>query len=207
MKLLVIGATGMIGSRIVAEAAARGHDITAASRKGDAPAGNRVRPLALDLGDTAALARAAALADVIVGAVSPRQGGAPADEAATYVTAMIGAAETSGRRLMIVGGAGTLNLPDGRPVADVVPPPYADEARAMRAAHDLLAASSVDYTFFAPAGQIAPGTRTGAFRLGGRDYLTDANGESRISAEDYAVAFVDEIETPAHRRQVMTAAY
>lgn len=205
MKLLIIGATGMIGSRLVAEALTRGHQVTAASRKGTTAAG--ATPLVLDVADVAAVAAASQNVDVVIATVSPRSGGTPADEATAYGQAMIAASKLSSKRLVMVGGAGTLNLPDGTPVADVVPELYRAEAKAMRSVYEMLAASDIDFTFMAPAGLIEPGERTGEFRLGGRELVTDAEGNSRISAEDYAVAFLDEVETPAHQRQVFTLAY
>jgi putative NADH-flavin reductase len=144
---------------------------------------------------------------VVISAVSPRSSGDPVAEAAGYGTALIAAAEASGKRLVVVGGAGTLNLPDGTPVAEVVPELYRAEARGMRGVYALLEESGIDFTFVAPAGLLEPGERTGAFRQGGRGYLTDAEGNSRISAEDYAIALLDEVETPAHPRQVFSVAY
>lgn len=205
MKLLIVGATGMIGSRLTAEAVARGHEVIAASRKGTEIDG--ASAVALDVVNLSALTAQGETVDIIVSAVSPRSTDDADSEAKASMQALISAAQVTGKRLMVVGGAGTLNLLDGTPVADVVPEIYRAEAKAMRAAYELLEDSAADYTFFAPAGEIAPGERTGTFRLGGRDFLTDTDGNSRISAEDYAVAFLDEIETPMHRRQVMTAAY
>lgn len=205
MKLLIIGATGMIGSRLVAEAESRGHTVVAASRKGSA-VGN-AQPLPLEVTDVEAVVAAAQTVDLVITAVSPRSSGNAMDDALGYGGALIEAASQIGKRLMVVGGAGTLNLPDGTPVADVVPEPYRDEAKAMRAMFEMLAQSTADFTFMAPAGVIEPGERTGVFRLGQREFLTDDEGNSRISAEDYAVAFMDEVETPKHPRQVFTAAY
>ncbi|MFC4214776.1 NAD(P)-dependent oxidoreductase [Pseudophaeobacter arcticus] len=205
MKLLIIGATGMIGSRLVAEAESRGHTVVAASRKGSA-VGN-AQPLSLEVTDVEAVVAAAQTVDLVITAVSPRSSGNAMDDALGYGGALIEAASQIGKRLMVVGGAGTLNLPDGTPVADVVPEPYRDEAKAMRAMFEMLAQSTADFTFMAPAGVIEPGERTGVFRLGQREFLTDDEGNSRISAEDYAVAFMDEVETPKHPRQVFTAAY
>lgn len=205
MKLLIIGATGMIGSRLVAEAESRGHTVVAASRKGSA-VGN-AQPLPLEVTDVEAVVAAAQTVDLVITAVSPRSSGNAMDDALGYGGALIEAAPQIGKRLMVVGGAGTLNLPDGTPVADVVPEPYRDEAKAMRAMFEMLAQSTADFTFMAPAGVIEPGERTGVFRLGQREFLTDDEGNSRISAEDYAVAFMDEVEMPKHPRQVFTAAY
>ena len=89
----------------------------------------------------------------------------------------------------------------------MVPEAYAAEAKAMRAAYALLDASDAAYSFIAPPGEIAPGEKTGKFRLGGREYLTDAEGNSRISAEDFAIALVDEAEAPKHGRAIFTVAY
>ncbi|MEO3471581.1 NAD(P)H-binding protein [Roseomonas sp. CAU 1739] len=206
MNILLIGATGMIGSRLLNEALSRGHHVTAAARNPDrieARAG--VTPLRLEITDVPGLSAAAASADVVIAAASPRSTGKPAVEALAYAEALIAA--LTGKRLVLVGGAGSLNLPDGSPVADHVPEPYNAEARAMRAAFERIAASGIDYTVLAPAGMIAPGERTGTFRLGGRTLLTDADGQSRISAEDYAVALLDEVERPAHRGTIFTAAY
>lgn len=205
MKLLIIGATGMIGNRLVAEALTRGHQVTAASRKGTVVDGTAA--LALDVAQSEAVATAAKDVDVVISSVSPRSTGNPADEAASYGQALIAASQSSGKRLVMVGGAGTLNLPDGTPVAEVVPEMYRAEAKAMRGVYEMLADSDIDFTFLAPAGLIEPGDRTGEFRLGGREFMTDAEGNSRISAEDYAVALLDEVETPAHPRQVFSVAY
>lgn len=208
MNLLIVGASGMIGSRLTTEALSRGHTVVGAVRSPDKlPSTAGLTAIKLDVTEGAAVAEAAKAADVIVGSVSPRSTGDAATEMAAIMSGLIEGATTAGKRLMVVGGAGTLNLPDGTPVADVVPEAYAAEAKAMRAAYALLEASDADYTFIAPPGEIAPGEKTGTYRTGGRIYLTDAEGQSRISAEDFAVAFLDEIETPKHMGEVITVAY
>jgi putative NADH-flavin reductase len=206
MNILLIGATGMIGSRLLAEAVSRGHHVTAAARNPDKlEPGAGVTPLRLEVTDVPALSAAAAASDVVIAAASPRSTGNPAAEAMAYAEALI--AGVGGTRLVLVGGAGSLNLPDGSPVADHVPEPYNAEARAMRAAFERIARSDIDFTVLAPAGMIAPGERTGRFRLGGRTLLADAEGQSRISAEDYAMVLLNEVERPAHRGTIFTAAY
>jgi putative NADH-flavin reductase len=206
MKLLIIGATGMIGSRILNEAVERGHSVIAAARKPEnIEASANVEAVKLDLHDAEQFQKLASKTDVIVAAASPRNTGDAQSEAVDYANALI--AGSGDTRLMLVGGAGSLNLPDGTPVAEVVPEEYRDEAKGMRKAFELIADSSLDYTVHAPAGLIQPGERTGKFRLGGRTFLTDAEGNSAISAEDYAVAHLDEIENPAHKRDIFTAAY
>ena len=206
MKILLIGASGMIGSRILKEAKQRGHRITAAVRKPEKiESDNQVEAVRFDLSDKQQLQALSAGVDTVIAAASPRNTGNPEAESAAYADALI--AGIGHTRLVLVGGAGSLNLPDGTPVADVVPEPYTSEARGMRAAFEKIAASELNYTVLAPAAEIAPGERTGNFRLGDRTFLVDEQGNSRISAEDYAVALVDEVEKPAHARQIFSVAY
>ncbi len=63
-----------------------------------------------------------------------------------------------------------------------------------------LRASGIDWTYVSPAAYFVPGERTGKFRLGTKELVSDAKGESKISFADYAIALADEIEKPAHRR-------
>jgi uncharacterized protein len=111
----------------------------------------------------------------------------------------------------VVGGAGSLEVAPGKQLVDVdgFPAEYKPVALAHRAALDseLRPASDLDWTFFAPAAMIAPGERTGTFRTGAGALISDAEGNSRISAEDYAVAFVDAIEQGRFVREVATVAY
>jgi uncharacterized protein len=208
LRILLVGASGMIGSRVLAEATSRGHQVTAVARRADRIAdGPNVFAVGLDATDPKALATLARDADVLVTAASPRGGGDPAIEASAVGDAAISAARAAGRRLFVVGGAGSLNLPDGRPLADTLPDAYRPEALAMRGVLNSLKASDIDWTFFSPAAMISPGTKTGSYRLGTTTLLTNAAGESRISAEDFADALVNELETPAHRRGQMTIAY
>jgi putative NADH-flavin reductase len=111
---------------------------------------------------------------------------------------------------MVVGGAGSLEVAPGQAAADQpgFPDAYLPEALAHR---DVLAfyrtVDDLDWTYVSPAAEIAPGERTGRFRIGGDLMLTDAHGNSRVSAEDYAIAFVDELEKDAHPRARMSVAY
>ena len=208
MKILLVGASGMIGSRVLAEATARGHQVTAVTRHPEKiAAGPNVRAVGLNATDAGALAAEARATDVIVTATSPRGGGDPVAEARAVGDAAIAAARQAGRRLFVVGGAGSLNLPDGRPLAETLPDAYRPEALAMRGVLNSLKASDIDWTFFSPAAMISPGTKTGTYRLGTTTLLSNDKGESRISAEDYAHALVNELERPAHRRSQMTIAY
>ena len=207
--ILLIGANGMIGSRILAEAVSRGHHVIAASRQPEKiAAGPNIEPVKLDATDTQAVTAAARRADVIVLATSPRGGGDPLAEEKAVADSVMAAAKAAGKRLIVVGGAGSLNLPDGRPVLDTLPPALAHgEALALRNVLDALKASDLDWTFVSPAMAIAPGAHTGVYRTGTSTVLSDDKGVSRISAEDFADALVGELENPAHRRGQMTVAY
>ena len=200
MRIAVYGGTGMIGSRVVTEAVARGHDVTAISRSGDAVPGvsGESGSLTTVAGDAASATQVGATAgnhDVIVSAIGPsRTGGDPQTFLDTIDTLTANVGQT---RLIVVGGAGSL-LANGIPLHDHTdfPAVYKPEALIQGAALEhLRATDGVDWTYLSPAPEIAPGERTGSYVLG-----EDAVVGYTISAEDYAVALVDEIETPAHRR-------
>jgi putative NADH-flavin reductase len=206
--ILLVGASGMIGSRILKEASSRGHYVIAAARHPEKIAsGPDIHPVKLDATDAKAFAEQARHADVIVLATSPRGGGDPAAEAKAVADTAIATARATHKRLVVVGGAGSLNLPDGRRVVDTLPQNYRAEALAMRGVLDTLKTSDINWTFFSPPMSIAPGTHTGKYRLGTTVLLADEKGNSRISAEDYADALVTELEKPEHVRSQMTAAY
>jgi uncharacterized protein len=207
-SILLVGASGMIGSRILTEATSRGHYVIAASRHPEKIAtGQNIKAIQLDATDEKAFAAEARHVDVIVLATSPRGGGDPLKEAKSLSDSAIATARATHKRLVVVGGAGSLNYPDGRRVVDTLPAAYQGEALAMRNFLDALKASDVDWTFVCPAFSIAPGTRTGKYRVGTNILLSNAKGESRISAEDYADALVSELEKPAHGHAQMTVAY
>jgi uncharacterized protein len=207
-SILLVGASGMIGSRVLNEAAQRGHYVIAASRHPEKiAAGPNIKAVQLDATDEKAFIAEARHADVIVLATSSRGSADPTTETKAIANAAIAAARATHERLVVVGGAGSLNFPDGRRVVDTLPKAYQGEALAMRGVLDTLKTTDIDWTFFSPAMAIAPGAHTGKYQLGTTTLLTDAKGESRISAEDYADALVTELEHPAHSRGQMTIAY
>jgi putative NADH-flavin reductase len=203
MKIALFGATGTIGSRIAREAAARGHHVTALSRRGADTGIDGVEPLVGDLGDPESVAGVAATHDVVVSATGPSRTGGSHEPWLAATQNLIDHAGSA--RVVFVGGAGSLLLPDGTRLldSDGFPAEYLAEARSGAAALDLFLAApdDVDWTFFSPAPVIAPGERTGSYTLG-----LDSPVGDHISAEDYAVALVDEIEQPRHRRRRFTAA-
>ncbi|MEJ0038382.1 MAG: NAD(P)H-binding protein [Gammaproteobacteria bacterium] len=209
LDILLVGASGMIGSRILTEAASRGHHVTAASRHPEKIAkGPNITAVKLDATDKAALTALAKNADAIVMATAPRSTGNPIEEAKALGDAGIAAAKATGKRLLIVGGAASLNTPDGKPVMDTLPAAYrTGEPLAMRNVLDTLKASDINWTFFSPAMSIRPGTRTGKYRLGTSTVIANEKGESRISAEDFAAAVVNELENPKYLKSQMTIGY
>ncbi|TDB74389.1 NAD(P)-dependent oxidoreductase [Micromonospora sp. KC723] len=216
MKILVIGATGMIGSRIVAEALNRGHQVTAASRSGRSdglPTDPTLTAVALDAAAPSAVAEQPAGHDAVISAVSPpRDGSDPAAPLLGTYRSLVEGLRTAGvRRLIAVGGAGSLKTASGQDRVDNpdFPAIYKAEALAQRDLLNLLRAEAtdLDWTYVSPADHIAPGERTGTFRRGGDQLLAATDGSSFISAEDYAVALVDEFETNDNIRRRITVAY
>lgn len=201
MRIAVNGATGMIGSRVAAEAVARGHEVTAVSRSGgDVPAA--AAAVQGDAGDAAFAKRVAGEVDVVVSAIGPSRTGGDRSE---YLALLRTLAETLGdARLIVVGGAGSL-LVDGSRLVDRTDCPeiYRPEALVVAEGLEYLRGigDDVDWTFLSPAPMIGPGERTGFYEVG-----TDSPAGDSVSAEDYAVALVDEIEEPAHRRARFTVA-
>ena len=201
MKIAVYGATGMIGSRVVAEALGRGHEVVGITRSGgELPAG--VEAVQGNAGDAELAARVAADADVVLSAIGPSRTGGDRRE---YLADLATLADTlGGTRILVVGGAGSLLIGDQRLVDS---PDFPDlyKAEALIAAEALEyfrgLGDAVDWTFISPAPVIAPGERTGVFKLGG-----DSPAGDSVSAEDFAVALIDEIEKPAHVRRRFTLA-
>lgn len=198
-NLAILGATGNVGRRLVDEALARGHTVTAVARSVDAVAARPgLTALAGDISDPAT-ADALKGHDVLVS--SARFGGV---EAAT----VIDAARRAGiPRLVVVGGAASLSLPDGSRLFDSpdFPEAYRVEAGGgIRFLEALKREQALDWTFVSPSAEFGPGERDGRFRLGLDDLLFDADGRSHVSYENFAIALLDEIERPAHSRRRFT---
>ncbi len=208
MKVVLYGASGMIGSRILAELLSRGHQVTAVVRNPAKITTPGVRVLKGDVMDAASVTQTAKGADAAISAYAPPKGEEPTLSAATC--ALLEGLQAAGvSRLIVVGGAGSLEVAPGVALVDApgFPEAYRDIAMAHRDVLPILKESSLDWSYLSPAGFIQPGERTGKFRLGGTSLVVDEKGESRISAEDYAVALVDELEKPQHTGQQFTLAY
>jgi uncharacterized protein len=212
MKIALIGATGFIGSGLLAEALSRGHSVTALVSRPErlAPqAGLKVE--GVDVLDQQQLAAKLEGHDAVISAFS---GHAQEDVRGYYgrgADAIIGGTKQARvPRLLVVGGAGSLEVAPGVQAVDTPQFPEQWKASALGARdtlEKLRKEQALEWTFLSPAAMIQPGERTGKFRLGGDQMLTDAEGNSRISVQDYAVAMIDELEQPAHSRKRFTVAY
>ncbi|WP_313917740.1 NAD(P)-dependent oxidoreductase [Tahibacter sp.] len=209
MNVVLFGATGKTGSRLLQELVTRGHTVTASARdvsKLSASSAHDVRQD--DLSDAGRIAETIRGAGAVISAYAP-----PADDTDQLVGVtqrQVDAVRRAGvARLLVVGGAGGLNVAPGVSLIDSghLPAPYLPIARSHVKALDVLRTSNVDWTYLAPAAFFEPGERKGRFRLGTDELITDANGESRISMEDYAIALVDELEQGAHRKQRFSIGY
>lgn len=210
MKLVMFGPTGMIGSRIVNEALSRGHMLTAITREPSrfSVDHEKLTVVAGNALDSASVSDLAKEHDAVLSATGP--GGSSAEVIVKAAHALIqGLSRAGSRRLVVVGGAGVLEVAPGVQLADTpqLVEAYRPLAFAHRQAYNLYKASNLDWTFVCPAAEIAPGDRTGKFQVGADQLLTNTQGESRISVEDYAIAFIDEVEQPKYIHRRMTVAY
>lgn len=202
MKIALIGATGNVGSRILAELARRGHAVTAIVRHPEkVPAQPNVEARRGDASDAKALPALLAGHDAVISSVR---------FAASDPRKLIEAVRASGvNRYIVVGGAGSLEVAPGVTLMDRegFPSEYKPEAAAGGAFLDLLRQERrLNWTFISPSAVFAPGERTGKFRIGGNRLLANEQG-SRISFEDFAIALADELETGAHPRERFTVGY
>jgi putative NADH-flavin reductase len=210
MKIAVFGASGRIGSRIVQEALVRGHAVTAVVRD---PAHQHLShpQLAVTVADilnSADVAQAATDHDVVVSAIGPTRKTQPQIVVDAAWALIEGLKRAGVRRLIISGGAGSLEVAPGLRLVDS--PTFPETGRAIALAHcealEIYRHADLDWTYLSPPARLKPGERTGTYRKGTDSLLTNAHGESRISMEDYAIALVDEMEHPQFVRQRFTVA-
>jgi len=213
MKIALVGATGFVGSKVLAEALQRGHQVTALARTP-----SKIAPQAgltvvqADATDGDLLARTIAGHDAVVSAYNaPRGTDDFGDRYLQGFRTVVDSVKRSGvKRLVVVGGAGSLFVAPGVQLVDTpqFPAEYRTEARAGREALNQIAEErSLDWTFVSPAPLLQPGPRTGRFRLGGDQVLMDGDKPGSISVDDLAVAIVDELEKPRHVQRRFTLAY
>ena len=207
MKIAIIGATGLVGAKILSESLDRGHAVTAIVRNPERlPAHPRLMAAKGDATKPEELAALAAGHDAVISAFNPGK-----DESGTGARTIVDAVKRAGvERLLVVGGAGSLEIAPGKRLVDQPDFPVQWKAGALKTAaflDELRSETDLDWAFLSPAAMLAPGERTGKYRVGADQLMTDSDGESRISLEDYAVAMLDEIERPQHHRQRFSVAY
>jgi uncharacterized protein len=218
MKLVLFGATGNVGQRILAEALRRGHELIGVVRDPDAVQSPDAR-VTLSKGDATqpdSIAVVARGADAVISAISPRPNarGLPAPLLVDNARALIAGLPRAGvERVLMVGGAGSLEVAPGQQLVDQPGFPEAYKAEALDG-RDALAlwraqgsAAGLHWTFLSPAIEIAPGARTGQYRKTLDTVLADEAGKSFITFEDFAVAVLDELEKPEHIGKRFGVAY
>jgi len=213
MKLAIIGANGKIGSRISAEALLRGHEVTGIARHPDSGVKNdQVKWVKANALDTELLSSIIIGHDALISAFGITWGKPETYSLFTEMSnAVIAAAKKAGvKRLIVVGGAGSLEVAPGVQLVDTAgfPETWRHGASEQRKSLDVFRnEKELDWTFFSPAIMIEPGPRTGKFRLGKDNPVFDEKGNSDISYDDYAVALIDELENPQFIRQRFTIGY
>ncbi len=214
-KIVLIGASGFVGSAILNEALDRGIKVTAIVRN---PENIKITNadltvLKADVSDAGSMAEILKEADAVISAYNPGWANPNIYEETLKVYPQIleGVKKAGVKRLLIVGGAGTLFVAPGIRIVDsgAIPAEIMGGVKSLGEFYlnTLMYEKDIDWVFFSPAGNIAPGERTDKYRLGKDDLIVDEKGESNISVEDYAKAMVDELENPAHHRERFTIGY
>lgn len=207
MKIVLYGATGNSGQRILEELTQRGHEVTAVARNISKLA-STVKAVKDDLSNADTIASVIADADVVVSAYAPPHDNT--DALIGVTERQVAAVKKAGvPRLIVVGGAGLLEVAPGVTLiaSGYLPEAYLPIAKSHDKALSVLKGSDVNWTYFSPAGYFEPGQRTGKYRLGTTNLIANEKGDSRISFEDYALALADEIEKPAHERGQLSIGY
>ena len=216
MKIALIGATGFVGAAVLQELLSRGHEVSALVRSPEKlTARSGLTPIRVDVRDAAAVAAAVRGADAVISAYNPGWN-APelyAEFLRGHDAIVEGVKRAGLHRLLVVGGAGSLYVSPGVQFVDTpafldhVPPNIVPGARAARDALTALRGETrLDWSLISPPAALAPGERSGRYRVGGDDLLFAGDAPAGISVADLAVAIVDEIEQPRHVRQRFTVA-
>lgn len=217
-NVVLIGGTGFVGTALLNELISRGHNVKAIVRdkgrvKVQSPVVDYIVGDATDPGFLAATAKGS---DAIISAYNPGWANPNIyeDTLKNYPRIVEGAKKSGVKRLLIVGGAGTLFVKPGVRLVDTgtLPEAWMPGVKSLGEFYlnTLTAEHDIDWVFLSPAanlGNMKPGVRTGKYRVGKDDMLVDEKGESFISVEDYAVAMIDELEKPAHHMERFTVGY
>ena len=213
MKIIIFGAAGNVGSRIVNEALERGHQVSAVVRKSDQlhKLPKAVKGCTGDAQNVSDVTKLTAGHDLVISAVRPPSGH---EQLLVPITqAILEGASESGVRVLVVGGAASLKIPGQQDTTvlsaeNFLPEDVKPIARACFAQHQAIEqVQNTDWAYLSPPAMLVPGVRTGQYRLGSDELLYDKDGSSKISMEDFAVVLLDEGETPKHHKVRFTAAY
>ncbi len=214
-KIVIIGASGFVGSALMNEALNRGNNVRAIVRHPEkitlTNPGLTVKKA--DASDPAILSELCRGYDVVISAYNPgwRNPDIATDTLRVYPLILEGVKRSGVPRFLVVGGAASLFVSPGVRLMDagVIPDAFLPSVRALASFYldTLMAEKEIDWVFLSPAGEIYTATRTGRFRLGKDDLITGPDGKSRISVEDYAVAMINEAENPAHHKERFTVGY
>ncbi len=217
-NVLLIGATGFVGTALLNELLSRGHNVTAIIRNGSKLKVKNENLTAVegDATDIATVKKLATGKDAVISAYNPGWANPRQYEETleNYPKILEAAIQSGVGRLLIVGGAGTLFVKPGVRLIDTgtLPEAWLPGVKSLGEFYlnTLMNENNIDWVFLSPAGNLGnmqPGTRTGKYRVGKDDMLVDEKGESFISVEDYAVAMIDELESPKHHKERFTVAY
>lgn len=214
-KIVLIGASGFVGSALLKEALDRGINVAAAVRHPEniTIKSDKLSVVAIDVFSTEAVANLVKGYDAVISAYNPGWTNPNiVEDTIRGYTSIIGGVKKAGvKRLQVVGGAGSLLLASGKTLIDsgAIPDDFLPPVKALAQVlkDQLLPEKDLDWVFFSPAGTIAPGERTGKYKLGLDNLVVNSDGESKISVEDYAKAMIDELENPKHHYQRFTIGY
>lgn len=214
-NVTLIGASGFVGTAILNELLNRGHKVTAIVRNPEKVSvkNDNLRVVKANVSDTDALIEACKGKDAVISAYNPGWTNPNIyEETLRNYPLILESAKRSGvNRLLCVGGAGTLFCAPGLRVIDsgAIPEAIMGGVKSLGEFYlnTLMNEHDIDWVFFSPAGTLESGERTGNFRLGKDNLIVDADGNSHISVEDYAMAMVDELEKPAHHFERFTIGY
>lgn len=214
-NVVIIGASGFVGTAIVEEALTRGYQVKGIVRNpGKVTISNpNLKLIKADIMDTAGLTELLKGEELVISAYNPgwTNPGIYDDTLNGYTSILKAAKGAGAKRLLIVGGAGSLYVAPNVRVMDTgtlpeeILPGVKGLAKVLT--DYLMPEKDIDWVFFSPAGNIFPGERTAKFRLGKDDLIVDGEGNSNISVQDYAVAMIDELENASHHRQRFTIGY
>lgn len=214
-KIILIGASGFVGSTILNEALNRGIQVTAIVRDPTkiTNSNSNLKVIKADVSSADTVTKIAKGADAVISAYNPGWANPNiyTETLKTYPIILNGVKQAGIKRLLIVGGAGTLYATPGVRVIDsgMIDKEAIDGVKSLGEFYlnTLMNEKEIDWVFFSPAGSLVQGERTGIYRTGKDNLIVNYKGESTISVQDYAKAMIDELEKPMHHQERFTIGY